>query len=318
MKFSSRQSSKFFFVRLARALKSNRQRALYSYAVAKNLSVTLTHVDTRVRLVRSPRSLIVRRLSRFPNFLKRVTSQIVGSGTRNLGLVPSVSVYRNINLADTWRQLPVTAQNIGKAAHHLGEGVSSRWGALTSMLVSLYSWSLTYPGLERYSFSHRRGTVVPSHALYFTFTGSRLVISLRDSWKDLTHLFASPGLFLRYFEGRKSLKRKRALMVLMVKFVRKILLVLKLSSVNLYVRGVPVYFDTLLSTLFRPLSHSIVNPLNGESLSESSTLKSDLGFESIQFLTSKPFGYQKPRKRGRVKRKIRRKISQTGSVVDAF
>ena len=107
-------------------------------------------------------------------------------------------------------------------------------------------------------------------------------------------------------------------MVLMVKFVRKVLLVLKLSSVNLCVRGVPVYFDTLLSTLFRPLSHSIVNPLNGETLSESAALKSDLGFESIQFLSSKPFGYQKPRKRGRVKRKIRRRISQTGSVVDAF
>lgn len=160
------------------------------------------------------------------------------------------------------------------------------------------------------------------HTLRFRFNKARLHIIFEDSLDHRTHFFTTPGLFIRYFQGKKSLKKNKALKYLMARFLRKVLLVLKLESVGLITKGVPVHLERILNALFKPLSHPFKNPLTGDVINESdlgagqSPSSAGVNISSITFLAPKPFSYQKTRKRGRVKRKIRRKLVRLNKVID--
>lgn len=167
-------------------------------------------------------------------------------------------------------------------------------------------------------YAHYKGgvTTVAAHNLYLTFNKHRFVITLTNSKERTTHLFITAGLLLRYFQNRKSLKKNKAMRLLMARFLRKVLIILKLKRVVVYIRGIPLYFELFLNMLYRPLSHVFTNPLTGSEIDE--TLKNHLVFNvhKIFFHKIKPFGYQKTRKKGRVKRKIRRKLVKLNKVID--
>lgn len=104
--------------------------------------------------------------------------------------------------------------------------------------------------------------------------------------------------------------------LLMARFFRKILLVLRLKNIVIISRGVPVHLNLLLSTLFRPLSHPFIDPLSMRVVDETQDEKEILRISELSFPSSKPFGTQKTKKKGRVKRKIRRKLTRLNAVID--
>jgi hypothetical protein len=57
----------------------------------------------------------------------------------------------------------------------------------------------------------------------------------------------------------------------MSRFLRKILLILKLERIGIVTRGIPVHFDTMLNALFKPLSHPFPDPLTGSVINESAS-----------------------------------------------
>ena len=93
-----------------------------------------------------------------------------------------------------------------------------------------------------------------------------------------------------------------------MKFLRKLLVLLRLKTVVLHFRGVPVLIDLLLHVLYKPIAHPMRDPLTGVMIDETDNRPRDLKISELTFVNPKPFGYLKPRKRGRIKRKIRRKI----------
>lgn len=111
---------------------------------------------------------------------------------------------------------------------------------------------------------------------------------------------------------------------LMSRFLRKILLILKLERIGIVTRGVPVHFDTMLNALFKPLPHPFPDPLTGSVINESESQsqssirkkKKDLSIVVLTMLSPKPYSYQKTKKQGRVKRKIRRKLVRLNKVID--
>lgn len=154
------------------------------------------------------------------------------------------------------------------------------------------------------------------HHLRFRFNRQRLVITLADEATRTTHVFISPGLFLKYFQRKKSLKKSRSMKVLMARFMRKVLLILRLEHVVINSRGVPVYLDSLVSVLFRPFSHPFYDPTSGSTINEVESGKGNLNIAGILVTAVRPYGFQKTRKMGRVKRKIRRRITRLGNVID--
>ena len=161
------------------------------------------------------------------------------------------------------------------------------------------------------------------HQLLFRFNKHRLVISLVDSVDKSTHFFASTGLFLKYVKNRKSLKKTRALKLLMMRFLRKMFLVLHLKDVDFCFRGVPLHLEHLLKMLFRPLSHVFTDPFTGDNVDETTSSTSSrpkklslFNLKGVTFRNPKPYGFQKDKKKGRVKRKIRKKIMRINNITD--
>ena len=177
--------------------------------------------------------------------------------------------------------------------------------------VQLIKWYRTH--LEFLQLEWWRGAVTAklkrfSHQLRFRFINSRFTLLFTNPQTRSDYFFVSAGLFTRYFFFQKSVKRSRALKLIMARFARKMLILLGLKDLTLVVRGLPFMLEQLITTLFAPLRHPFKNLLTGELLDEVNTAGISLQVGRIVFLNIKPFGFMKTRLRGRIKRKIRRRI----------
>ena len=193
------------------------------------------------------------------------------------------------------------------------------WFKVWSRFTQVYSSFGYLPRLDLYLRLKLSRKEEVKHFLRFRFKYQRLFVVLEDKRQQRTHLFVAPGLFLKYFERKKALKKNRSMKFLMMRFLRKVLLSLGLKSVGVITRGVPLHIDAMLSSLFKPLSHPFLNPLTGETINEADSEKvksKNIFINSILFLAPRPHAIQKTRKRGRIKRKIRRKLVRTNSLID--
>lgn len=191
----------------------------------------------------------------------------------------------------------------------------SNWVFLWSKLTFLYISFSLLPCIELYLRRWKAQKRVVRHHLRFRFNRQRLMLTLADEPTRSTHMFISPGLFLKYFQRKKSLKKNKSMKFLMVRFMRKVLLVLRVKNVVINSRGIPVHLNSLLSVLFRPFSHYFEDPLTSTVINETEGQR-NINVSAIMFTSPRPFGFQKTRKMGRVKRKIRRRITRLGNVID--
>lgn len=188
-------------------------------------------------------------------------------------------------------------------------------------LLRLYEIAPVIPRAEVYLRTVELQKTTAVSVLHFCFKRHRLVVTLGDDLSRHFHFFVSVGLFIKYFKYKKSLKRTKPIKLLMMRFLRKVLLVLKFKALSLRLRGVPLYFDSLMTTLAKPLSHAFVDPISYKTINEVGTQAgrkaiNSINFTSVRLDAPKPFGSQKTRKRGRIKRKIRRKITRLVRLID--
>ena len=146
------------------------------------------------------------------------------------------------------------------------------------------------------------------HQLRFRFVNSRLTLLFTNPWTRADYFFVSAGIFTRYFFFQKSVKKSKALKLVMARFTRKMIIMLDLCNIILLVRGLPFMLENLISTLLSPLRHPFTSPLLGNVFDEVNTAGKSLSVSSLIFFNIKPFGLIKTRLRGRIKRKIRRRI----------
>jgi hypothetical protein len=150
----------------------------------------------------------------------------------------------------------------------------------------------------------------------FKFLSSRLSVALVDNSTHKTYFFLSPGILLKYFNYKRSLKKNKAMKLLVMRFLRKLLLVLKLKNLTLYAKGLPLFFQPLLQMLYRSIAHPFMNPLTKTLITEIKKKPRDLNITEVIFTYSKPHGPIKLKKRGRIKRKVRRRIMKANRVID--
>ena len=159
----------------------------------------------------SPRSVPVYGAKRFKRFSRRWQGA-APSATVFRSLVARSDLYERLS-ASTYRPSSLLKFPLSPVPHSLGY---FRLGILTR-LSSLYAWSMRVPSLLRFSAATQSRGPRISHILTFAFRSNRLVMSLRSQGSSSTHFFLSPGLFLRFFNNKKSLKKKRALRILMAR-----------------------------------------------------------------------------------------------------
>ena len=82
------------------------------------------------------------------------------------------------------------------------------------------------------------------------------------------------------------------------------------------VKSVPLHLPQLFNFLNKPLPHAITDPFTKKIIDETGEHFTTFKYHSLLFLRPRPHGYQKVKKKGRVKRKIRRKIVRSARVID--
>lgn len=155
--------------------------------------------------------------------------------------------------------------------------------------------------------------------LYITFTSNKLFINLVSNGGMRHNYFSlSVGLFLKFLNGKKALKKNKLIKLLLMKYVRKLLIVSEIRDLIIYTKRTPVFFNELCNVLVSPIIRPFVNPLTS-SLYDDTKLNSNkpkILVKKIFFYQPKAFGSMKAPLRGRLKRKIMRRIIRTNRVCD--
>jgi len=155
--------------------------------------------------------------------------------------------------------------------------------------------------------------------LYLTFTSNKLFVNLvSDGGTKYNYFSLSVGLFLRFLNGKKALKKNKLIKLLLMKYVRKLLIVSEIRDLVIYTKRTPVFFSELCTVLLSPIIRPFVNPLTSFLYDDTklNSAKPKVVVKKIFFYKPKSFGTMKAPLKGRLKRKIMRRIIRTNRICD--
>ena len=156
-----------------------------------------------------------------------------------------------------------------------------------------------------------------SDHLRFIFFKKRFTIAL-TSVKGRLFFFLTPNLFIKFFKKNKAFKKNKLLKIITVRTVRKFLILSNLPSIFFLLKGSQVLLLELMKVLFSPIIRSFKNPFSDDDdfIVETEKFKFRLNFIYLIFYQNYRFNVMKTRKKGRIKRKLKRKIIALNNIID--
>jgi hypothetical protein len=151
--------------------------------------------------------------------------------------------------------------------------------------------------------------------LILSFKKKKLYVNLQNNNKK-NYLSISTGLFIKFFEKRKSIKKNKAIKLLMVKYLRKLFIISKISTLILIIKKTPLFVNELINFLNTPIAHKYINPIDQKIIDESINKYLSIRFFYFIFTENKNFSKNKMPAKGRIKRKILRKITFENKIID--
>jgi len=197
---------------------------------------------------------------------------------------------------------------------------------LINPITQLFSniWSLKHLK-NKTACSSLRLKTIPTYKLILKFKKSYFYVTLLDSHKRIFFSLHT-GMFLKFFNYKKSLKKSKSFKILLMRYLRKLLIITGINNFHLFVRQTSNHLSKLLHVLQKPIQHAFNNPLAQKIILEQpNKSKHDKNLKNIQpvfnfvyiyFVKTKPFGVMKTKKVGRIKRKIRRKVMKLNHIND--
>jgi len=152
--------------------------------------------------------------------------------------------------------------------------------------------------------------------MFLTFKNRRLFLNLQDN-KGNNLFFLAPGFFIKFFEKNKSLKNNKSFKILAARYLRKLYLFVKIKYSIFNIKKTPASLVEFLSALNSPIIHKFHDPFTNKLIEEKPFFKKPLVNVAF-FLFSKniDFSNNKIKKKGRVKRKVTRKLVLENSLSD--
>lgn len=152
--------------------------------------------------------------------------------------------------------------------------------------------------------------------MYWNFKpNQRLYINLQNHRKR-NFLFLSNGFFVKYFEKKKSIKKNKSIKILLTRYIRKLYLLVKFKYTIFFIKSLPTYLSELMNVLNTPIIHKFATPFSDKIFEDSLLHKNIFNINYFIFLKNVDFSRNKVRKRGRIKRKITRKLVLENSIID--
>jgi hypothetical protein len=131
------------------------------------------------------------------------------------------------------------------------------------------------------------------------------------------HIYStsSLGMFAKFFNKGKNFLRSKSSFLVSAGFLRKILIYSGLVELILVVKKTPLYLSEILNTIHNPAIPFYNHPFQNISVDESLILP-EFRFNMFLFFNNKNYGEHKTRRRGRLKRKISRRLQRLNRVLD--
>jgi len=160
----------------------------------------------------------------------------------------------------------------------------------------------------------------------FKFHGTSKILNLNfprnrffPNFKTLqgeTYTFLSLGMFSKFFVKNKSFFKTKQMYLILASFIRKILLFASIKFLYLLVTNIPTYLKEIMSTINNSVINHYKNPFNEENLINEKSVINPFKFSFFMFINNKPYGKVKVKKKGRLKRKITKRLTQMNKVLD--
>ena len=129
------------------------------------------------------------------------------------------------------------------------------------------------------------------------------------------YTFISLGMVAKKYNKRKAFAKTKIVFMSTSNFLRKILLFISFQQFILFVKKIPRYLKEILNTINNPVISLYKHPFNNTIINENN-FKNPFKFLLFIFSNNKPYGFLKVRKKGRLKRKISKKIIMLNRILD--
>ena len=152
------------------------------------------------------------------------------------------------------------------------------------------------------------------YILFLNFKRLRFFPSIRTLQNEIfTSL--SLGLLAKYFDKGKFFIKSKIVYLVTALFLRKILLFANFKKFILIINRKPKYFHEILNALNEQSIATYQHPFSSSGVNESMSPKTFV-FPYVLFTNNKPYGYTKVKQKGRLKRKISKKIVSINKILD--
>ena len=159
-----------------------------------------------------------------------------------------------------------------------------------------------------------------NRVLNLNFTRNRFFPSVRSFFKGNVYITLSLGLFSKFFLKPKCFTKSKTVYLTTAAFLRKVLLYCSLPHLYLFINKTPKYFNEILAKINEPAipiyKNPFPNPNNPNQLINEYERVNTFAFSALMFFNNKKYGLVKMRKRGRLKRKIFRRLVSSNRVLD--
>lgn len=102
----------------------------------------------------------------------------------------------------------------------------------------------------------------------------------------------------------------------MAKYLRKVFLLINLRSIDLFLVSAPTMLGEIIHYLFEPLQKPFTNPFTSRLIDETTFRYKFFYINYIYMLKTTPYNYLKTKKKGRIKRKVLRRLVKLNEKVD--
>jgi len=138
---------------------------------------------------------------------------------------------------------------------------------------------------------------------------------IRDN-KGSTLFNFSLGILSKFFKKGKSFIKNKAVYLVGFSLIRKILMYSSVEDLILIINRVPKYFQEFISTLHTTTVSIYKDPFSSVPVLNEPESSTFFDFKYVQVLTYKSNGYVKMGKKGRLKRKIAKRVYSSNRVID--
>lgn len=188
-----------------------------------------------------------------------------------------------------------------------------------SFIYNIFFYKPFYFWRSRYVVKSFSQANIYKFQLKFKFKANKIVPTFGTRFK--LYFSASEGVFNSRLDRPKRFKKNKAIKFIMAKYLRKLLIVSNINWMILVIRNNPLFLNEILQLLNEPSVHKYLNPFSKKVINEFSkrSLKKPhlFKFSYFHYIFSKFHGVNRhPRPRGKVKRKIRRKLVRLVNKVD--